>query len=42
MNYVTPMLLIRAIDLFVFSHDGNWKHVTLTWPAAFSSGLVVL
>ena len=46
MSGITHMWWIRVVDLFTFSHGGNWNKqggcVPLMWLVALSSGLVVI
>jgi len=46
MNDITHVLLIRVVDLFIFSHGGNQNKqggcVTLMWLAAVSDVILVL
>ena len=41
MSDITHILLTRIVDLFTFSHGGNWNkqggHVTFMWLTALSS-----
>jgi len=52
-NFYQPVLVVyiyrylfRVVDLFTFSHVGNWNkqggHVTLMWLVALSSAISVL